>query len=245
MQTHHLQELAALEDEYWWHLAKRQLITEVLARFAPPPGLLVEGGIGSSRNLVEFARLGYDVAGFDVIPEAVELGREKGLSRVAVHDLELPWPVEPQSLRAVVLLDVIEHVADPVKVLTHAKSALRPDGAAIITVPSYQWLFSKWDQLLGHYRRYSARMLKDQAAAAGFRLVWVTHWNSFTFPAAVAARCWEKLRPTRQTADFPRVSPRVNNLLLRAASVERRLLMTVGVPFGLSIVGVLKHVDAA
>ncbi len=245
MQPQHLQELAELEDGYWWHVAKRQLITSVLSRFAPPPGLLVEGGIGSSRNLLEFSRLGYDVTGFDVMLEAVELGREKGLPRVAVHDLEQPWPVEPRSLRAVVLLDVIEHVARPVEVLSHVKTALRPDGAAIITVPSYQWLFSEWDRLLGHYRRYSPAMLKEQASAAGLRLEWVTHWNSFTFPAAVATRCWEKLRPARQKADFPRVSPCVNGLLLRAASMERRLLLRLGVPFGLSIVGVLKHVDAA
>lgn len=245
MQPQHLQELADLEDTYWWHVAKRQLITEVLSKFAPPPGLLVEGGIGSSRNLLEFSDLGYTVSGFDVMPAAVELGRQKGLSRVAVHDLEQPWPVAEKSLRAVVLLDVIEHVANPVTVLSHVKRALQPDGALIVTVPAYQWLFSEWDRLLGHYRRYSTSMLDEQAASAGLKVVWRTHWNSFTFPAAVATRCWERVFPSRRTADFPRVSPRVNNLLLRAAQVERRLLLNVGVPFGLSVVGVLQHAERA
>lgn len=245
MQPQHLQELAELENSYWWHVAKRQLITEVLSKFAPPPGLLVEGGIGSSRNLLEFSQLGYDVTGFDVMPEAIELGRQKGLSHVAVHDLEQPWPVAAQSLRAVVLLDVIEHVQNPVTVLSHVKRALRPDGAAIVTVPAYQWMFSEWDRLLGHYRRYSTSMLQQQASDAGLKVVWTTHWNSFTFPAAVATRCWERLFSSRRTADFPRVSPRVNNLLLGAARLERRLLLSVGVPFGLSVVGVLQHAEAA
>jgi SAM-dependent methyltransferase len=245
MKPDHLRELAELENTYWWHVAKRQLITELLSKFAPPPGLLVEGGIGSSRNLLEFSKLGYDVTGFDVMPEAVELGRQKGLSHVSVHDLEQPWPIAEQSLRAVVLLDVIEHVEHPVTVLSHVRRALRPDGAAIVTVPAYQWLFSEWDRLLGHYRRYSLSMLDEQAAAAGLKLAWRTHWNSFTFPAAVATRCWERLFSSRRTADFPRVSSRVNNMLLGAARVERRLLLNVGVPFGLSVVGVLQHAEAA
>lgn len=245
MQPQHLQELAELESTYWWHVAKRQLITEVLSKFAPPPGLLVEGGIGSSRNLLEFSRLGYEVSGYDVMPEAVDLGREKGLSRVAVHDLEQPWPVEERSLRAVVLLDVIEHVEHPVTVLSHVKRALRPDGAVVVTVPAYQWMFSEWDRLLGHYRRYSPAMLQQQASDAGLKVSWMTHWNSFTFPAAVATRCWERMFSARKKADFPRVSPRVNDLLLRAAGVERRLLLKVGVPFGLSVVGVLQHAEPA
>lgn len=245
MKPDHLRELAELENTYWWHVAKRQLITKLLSRFAPPPGLLVEGGIGSSRNLLEFSQLGYDVSGFDVMPEAVELGRQKGLSRTAVHDLEQPWPVEANSLRAVVLLDVIEHVAHPVTVLSHVKSSLRPDGSVIITVPAYQWMFSEWDRLLGHYRRYSPSMLRQQASAAGLKVTWMTHWNSFTFPAAVATRCWERMFSSRRTADFPRVSPRVNDLLLGAARLERRLLLKVGVPFGLSVVGVLQHAEPA
>ena len=89
MQSQHLQELAELEDGYWWHVAKRQLITEVLGRFAPPPGLLVEGGIGSSRNLLEFSQLGYDVTGFDVMPEAVELDEGQQIENLdAPHDAE-------------------------------------------------------------------------------------------------------------------------------------------------------------
>jgi SAM-dependent methyltransferase len=243
MQPEHLQELAELESTYWWHVAKRELITRVLSQFAPPPGLLVEGGIGSSRNLLEFSRLGYEVSGFDVMPEAIELGKQKGLSRVAVHDLEKPWPVEESSLRAVVLLDVIEHVEHPVTVLSHVKQALRSDGVVIVTVPAYQWLFSEWDRLLGHFRRYSPSMLAEQAQAAGLSLKWVTHWNSFTFPAAVAMRCIERLFPSRKAADFPRVSAWMNNMLLRVAGLERRLLLRIGVPFGLSIVGVLQHAE--
>ncbi|MCA9057796.1 MAG: methyltransferase domain-containing protein, partial [Planctomycetaceae bacterium] len=110
MDPSHLQELVSLEDSYWWHVAKRQLVTRLLNRHCPPPGRLVEGGIGSGRNLVEFREMGYDVTGFDLMPESVDHVRNRGIDDVQVHDLGTPWPVDPGSLRAVVLLDVLEHV---------------------------------------------------------------------------------------------------------------------------------------
>lgn len=240
MDPSHLQQLVELEDNYWWHVAKRQLVTGLLKRFCPPPGRLVEGGIGSGRNLVEFSKLGYDVTGFDLMPESVEHVRQRGIEDVHVHDLGQPWPVECGELRAVVLLDVLEHVADPVEVLRHVHNALADDGAVIVTVPAYPWLFSRWDQQLGHFRRYTVREFRHHAAEGGFRVQWLNHWNSFTLPAAMAVRGWEKLFPNRQQPDFPAVSSFTNRALLTAAAAERWCMNGVSVPAGLSLAGVLK-----
>lgn len=241
MDPSHLTQLVELEDNYWWHIAKRELVLRQLRRFAPAPGRLVEGGIGSGRNLVEFSKLGYDVTGFDLMPESVEHVRQRGIEDVRVHDLEDPWPVEPGSLKAVVLLDVLEHIENPVRVLEHVHEALAQDGAVIITVPAYPWLYSRWDEQLGHFRRYTIREFRRQAVESGFRVQWLNHWNSFTLPAAMAVRGWEKLRPQRNQPDFPEVSGFTNRLLLKAAAAERYCMDISGVPAGLSLAGVLKR----
>lgn len=240
MDPSHLTQLVELEDNYWWHVAKRQLALRLLRRFAPAPGHLVEGGIGSGRNLVEFSRQGYDVTGFDLMPESVAHVRQRGIEDVRVHDLEDAWPIDPDSLKAVVLLDVLEHVANPVRVLEHVRKALSDDGAVIITVPAYPWLYSRWDEQLGHYRRYTIREFRRQACEAGFRVQWLNHWNSFTLPAALAVRGWEKVRPQREQPDFPEVSAFTNRLLLKAAAAERHCMDISGVPVGLSLAGVLR-----
>ena len=41
MDPSHLKELVTLEDSYWWHVAKRQLVTRLLEQYCPPPGRLV------------------------------------------------------------------------------------------------------------------------------------------------------------------------------------------------------------
>lgn len=240
MDPSHLQELVTLEDSYWWHVAKRQLVISLLEKYCPAPGRLVEGGIGSGRNLVEFNQLGYDVTGFDLMPESVQHVRNRGIEDVRVHDLGKPWPVDPKSLRAVVLLDVLEHVEDPALVLRHAHAALEDGGAVIVTVPAHPWLFSRWDEQLGHYRRYTVKEFRQHANAADFRVSWLNYWNSFTMPAAVAVRGWEKLFPKRTQPDFPQVSDFTNRALLTAAAAERWCLKHLGVPTGLSLAGVLQ-----
>jgi SAM-dependent methyltransferase len=240
METAHLAELIALEEGYWWHVAKRSLATELLLRHAPPPGCIVEGGIGAAGNLKAWRDQGYDVVGLDVMPQSVAHAKSLGLSSVHLHDLHEPWPVPPRTASAVVLLDVLEHLANPVVALEHAAAALRPGGQIIATVPAYPWLFSDWDERLGHFRRYTASMFRQHVKQAGLKVAMLRHWNSFTLPAACAIRLWRKLKPSKQGTEFPRVAPWTNGLLKQMARLENRVAQRMPIPCGLSLVGVVR-----
>lgn len=240
MDASHLQQLVDLEDSYWWHVAKRDLATRLLKKYAPAGGRLVEGGIGSGRNLVAFQEMGYDVTGLDLMEESVEHVRSRGIPDAHVHDLQEPWPMENGSVSAIVLLDVLEHIEHPIQTLRHMHNALTDDGVVILTVPACPWLYSRWDEQLGHFRRYTTREFRRQANGANFRVAWLNHWNSFTLPAAVAVRSWEKVFPRREHPDFPEVSSFTNSALLTAAAAERWCMDKLPVPAGLSLVGVLR-----
>lgn len=61
-----------------------------------------------------------------------------------------------RTFDVVLLLDVVEHVADDDAFLRDVvMPMLAPDGVLIFSVPAYQGLFSSHDEFLGHYRRYS------------------------------------------------------------------------------------------
>lgn len=241
MDPKHLEELIAVENGYWWHVAKRELVLQVLRRHFPAPARLIEGGIGGGANLLAYRAEGYEVSGFDVMPDAVTHCRSLGVENVRVHDLEQPWPVEGPPARVVVLLDVIEHVAQPVDVLRNAAATLDKNGGIVVTVPAIPALMGPWDRMLGHHRRYSRRLLREQAVEAGLRVDWLSSWNAFTLPAAVAVRMMEKVGRSSRTAEFPRVSPRLNRLLIALARTERRVITATCVPMGLSLIGVLKR----
>jgi hypothetical protein len=98
-----------------------------------------------------------------------------------------------------------------------------------------------WDRMLGHHRRYSKRLLETHANEAGLRVAWLSYWNAFTLPVAVVVRTFEKLGRTRRGAEFPRVSPTVNSMLIGMARAERRVITAMRLFLGLSLVGVLKR----
>jgi SAM-dependent methyltransferase len=200
MDQRHLRDMADLEENYWWHVAKRQLVKELLRRHAPAEGVLVEGGIGTGRNLIEWQSLGYETQGFDLLPEAIKMAKSRGLSRVQIHDLHQHWPLPEESASAILLLDVLEHMQHPVEVLKAAGRVLRPDGVVILTVPAYQWLFGRWDEILGHHRRYTRRLLRRHANEAGFDL----HWPSIGTPSRCRRRpCCEPKNDSGPAAKPP------------------------------------------
>ena len=239
MNPKHLQELIDLEEGYWWHVAKRRLVVDLVGRHFPPPGLLVEGGFGSGRNLFEFQRLGYDVVGLDLMPASVAHARSQGLSEVYVHDLSDPWPIQPGSARVALLLDVLEHIAAPVEALRHASSAIADGGGMVLSVPAYPSLLSDWDRHLGHFRRYTQDELRRQVQAANLRILWQGRWNAFSLPAAWISRRLGRPRTATNGATFPRLPGAVNRLLVGCAALERRFVRWPGLPAGLSLMAVL------
>ncbi len=156
------------------------------------------------------------------------------------HDLESAWPID-DTTDVVVLLDVLEHADHPVKVLENAHAVLRSEGVVVLTVPAMPALYGPWDEILGHRRRYTRRSLQDDGRAAGFTTLFLSYWNSFTFPAAVGIRAWERRWGRRQASEFPRVSRPVNEMLKGMATVERRLMDLAPIPVGLSLCAVMRR----
>jgi len=65
-----------------------------------------------------------------------------------------------QSLRQVprfdvlLYIDVLEHIERDKEELARAASLLRKGGRIIVLSPAHQWLFTAFDQSIGHFRRY-------------------------------------------------------------------------------------------
>lgn len=69
----------------------------------------------------------------------------------------------------VVLMDVLEHVEHPEQLLGELRRhpSVGPETSFFITVPAYQFLYTRHDELLGHYKRYTYSSLQKLLAANG------------------------------------------------------------------------------
>jgi hypothetical protein len=101
-------------------------------------------------------------------------------------------------------------------------------------------LFSTWDELVGHQRRYSRRRLLGTAKRAGLAVSSVTAWNLVSFLPAVVLRTKDRVFGSSQTtAQFPEVHPIVNAGLKLTGHVERFLSRMLSLRLGLSFAAVL------
>jgi SAM-dependent methyltransferase len=55
----------------------------------------------------------------------------------------------------ILYMDVLEHIEDDRAEVARASKHLRPGGHVIALSPAHQWLFTPFDQSIGHYRRYT------------------------------------------------------------------------------------------
>jgi protein-L-isoaspartate O-methyltransferase/glycosyltransferase involved in cell wall biosynthesis len=72
---------------------------------------------------------------------------------------------------------VLEHIPDDVSELILARQQLRPNGKAIIVVPSLPRLYGPVDSLSGHQRRFTFNELKSLAVMAGFEVESMRYFN--------------------------------------------------------------------
>ncbi len=76
--------------------------------------------------------------------------------------------IKAQSLEYIYTLNVIEHIEDDKALLKELRSKLKEGGRILIYVPAFMLLFSAMDTKVGHYRRYTAKSLKQLAKESGY-----------------------------------------------------------------------------
>lgn len=76
-----------------------------------------------------------------------------GCCEVKVGTLESPDLAD--SFDTILYMDVLEHIEDDRAEVARAASRLAPGGHIIALSPAHQWLFTPFDQSIGHCRRYS------------------------------------------------------------------------------------------
>ena len=167
------------------HELRERLLLKLFRSAEPGRKVLNAGaGEGSFSRLLEEG--GFDVVSTDVSRAACDVLSRRVRGTVVEADVTA-LPFANESFDAVVLGEVIEHVADDVSALEEARRVLRPGGVAALSVPAQPTWFGPSDEWAGHVRRYTRDSLIAACVAAKLDVVRCIGWG---FPVSAAYHRW-------------------------------------------------------
>ena len=194
-------------------LQMRWLLRKALAR-RPGAVDLLEIGAGTGLLVREAREMGLDASGIEPSGSLVETAKTH-------HGVDLiqgvfPHPtVDGRRFDLVFLVDVIEHVGDPVQLLRDCGAALKPGGVVVVVTPDVSSIAARllkqrwWHFRLAHVGYFDRKSLTCAATAARlvperwvrakwfFRVGYLAERTSRYLPVGWLNRLAERLGPLR------------------------------------------------
>jgi SAM-dependent methyltransferase len=183
-------ELAIFEKAKNWKVYFRGIMAPFIH------GDVLEVGAGIGANTKVFSILSFeswtclepDRALLDRLSAELPGGRNYEVVTGTVENLP-----STRKFDVVLYVDVLEHIEDDRREMERAASHLKPNGVIIVLSPAHQWLFTPFDEEIGHFRRYTRASL-TVAAPPGFHLERMLYVDSAGMLASLGNRFLLKSR---------------------------------------------------
>jgi SAM-dependent methyltransferase len=137
-----------------------------------------------------------------------------------IHDRAMEFR---KAFELLLMFDVLEHIEDQDRFLDSARFHLSDGGCIIINVPALQWLFSAYDRVQGHHRRYSIPVFLEVARRNRFQVSKVTYWGGPLVPILAMRKIALSLRKMQKdsyTAGFDSRGKLINTGLYHLSRCE-------------------------
>jgi 2-polyprenyl-3-methyl-5-hydroxy-6-metoxy-1,4-benzoquinol methylase len=230
-----------IQKKHWWFVTKKEIILDTICNHVDKSNniKILDVGCGSGLMLNSLEKIGHTF-GIDMSDEAVYFSKEIFRGQVKRCFLPNQIPYKNISFNLIIALDVIEHIDRDVDTLISLRSRMANRGIAIITVPAYMFLWSAFDEINELNRRYTKKELEVKLNQAGFVVEKISYFNTFLFPIIYIVRMLNKITKRDGASDIEMPKAPINSLLKIIFRLEKYLLRYVNLPFGVSILAVVK-----
>ncbi|MBN2135079.1 MAG: class I SAM-dependent methyltransferase [Acidobacteria bacterium] len=240
MEQHSYQITFEHEQTYWWYTARKEILKHLidpLIEMSGKRGNLKILNIGCGTGILSetFKDKG-EIVSLDFSHDALIFCSQRKLKNLISADAQF-LPTIDSSFDFVFGFDIVEHLEDDQKGLNEVFRVLKPGGYIVLTVPAYEFLWSSFDDVNWHKRRYTRKSLKKILLSSGFTIKKLSYYNFFLFPLAAARRFYEKIFRKEQTEYYlPKVGKLTNSLFKNIFASEKYLLTGINLPFGVSLI---------
>lgn len=241
-------ELSEAESSHFWLRARNRILRSMLGRAdsnSTPPQFL-DVGCGTGAVSAWLQSLGYHTTGLDMHVQGLkQAARRCSTLQVCCDARKMPFR---DAFDLVGLFDVIEHVDDDADLLRQCRKALKPGGRLVLTVPADMRLWSSYDDVFGHKRRYTRRQLIHVIKRSGYLIERVSYYNTLLWPIQFILRRWQRMGspPVYVSPELMRryltPPPRpINAILELIMSLEALWVRRVSGPFGAALIAVARR----
>lgn len=236
MESYLYSDLYELEDKHWWHKAKRKRVVSLIQEFSKQKNpKIADIGCGTGKNVEVFSRIG-TAWGVDPSKDAIAFCKKRKLKHLKLGTIEKTGFTDG-SLDIVTILDVLEHIDNEDAAITELKRILKKDGMLVLTVPAFTFLWSQWDVVLHHKRRYTTTQISDLLEKHGFQIQTLSYMYPWLVLPAYLVRFFKSKNSDEQYAsDFQLSHPIVNQLIGIVTDIEQWLMRYIHFPIGTSII---------
>ena len=219
------------QEKHWWFQARKKIIEQIVSGLKlKKKSSILDFGAGSGVNLDMLEKYGL-----------VDIHEQNKYARTAIKNkykniknLYSTLKINKNFYDLILVADVIEHVKQPKNLLKYLKKFLKKDAHILITVPAYQFLFSKKDEALGHFRRYNKNHLKNELDI--FKIENISYFNTFLcIPIIMMTLLYKLLK--RDYIKEAETTPNsfLNKLFYIVFAAEKYFIKYFNLPFGVSI----------
>lgn len=178
----------SVADHFWFSWRARVLQKLMADRSLPAqkPLRVLEVGCGRGVLRTQLEAISqWTVDGADVNADALQKA-DLGRGRTFLYNVYDHLPELREAYEAIVLFDVLEHIEDPGPFLTAACWHLKPGGWVILNVPALTALYSRYDKVVGHFRRYSPGSIREllKSQTPELEEVEIRYWGFLLLPIA-------------------------------------------------------------
>jgi SAM-dependent methyltransferase len=248
MDKHYYNEYFKLEREHWWFKARLSILDEIVRIFVSNNTTKSILNVGAATGATSIMLRKHGIVKSLEFDKECSIFLSEILQEKVLNASMTEIPLDNNSLDVLCAFDVIEHIDDHQLALQESHRVLKENGQIFITVPAFNFLWSRHDEINHHIRRYRLRELNALLRNNGFTINYATYFNSILFIPIFLIRAFSKIIPTRKNqkgtgSDFEKFNSSgfFNNLLYFIFKCELHLLKRkYKMPWGVSILIIAK-----
>ena len=222
--------------------SRQTAMKNLLENFDKNDGVILEVGCSSGFFIADLLKAlpSALVMGADVVTQPLNrLAHKFPNTPLFKFDL-LQCPLPSESIDALVMLNVLEHIENDHMALVKSFELLKPGGIIVIEVPAGPFLYDDYDAQLQHFRRYSSLELEKKLEAAGFEIKKMSHLGFFLFPPFALIKLIRKMGISKKKDVSTRAQDTSKSKLFNFAIYLEKLLDNYKFPFGIRAIAVAK-----